>query len=131
MRTNGKTPAVIFSLPVDDGDAARSILTNYGVDVSGLIVGKGSYKGEEEIALYLPLVAFTDEARACVKAFDQECVLILDNQYNAYLAQQRDNYPSYAFGNPQYIGEFRQLPEAAAKKHKSWSCFGGVYHVAF
>ncbi|WYW04314.1 hypothetical protein Kurepalu1_00012 [Pseudomonas phage vB_PpuP-Kurepalu-1] len=134
MRTNGQTPAVIFSLPVEDGDAARAILSNFGVDVSGLKVGEGCYRGTKEIALYLPLVSFTDEARACVKAYEQECVLVLDNQYNAFLSFGRENYPSYTGlgggAQAKYIGEFKELPKATAERHQSWSCFGGRYYVA-
>lgn len=70
--------------------------------------------------------------KAYLKTDGQRCVLHLDNQYNAWLAQAEYDYGNWLTDGvmPEYLGVFKQVPETQAVKHQGWSRFGGKYYVA-
>jgi hypothetical protein len=131
MRINGKEPRVIFALnlatELDDVRAIRA------AGIEHFTVGLGSYKGKQERS-YNVSIDELEKVRRLASDHNQESVLLLDNQYNAWLSYRDYNFPSYTIGSKpgqcEYIGEFREINENQAAASQSWSKFHGVYYAA-
>lgn len=128
MRTNGKTPVVIFSLndPLKALDAINAFVPDNKIER-----GTGCFEGKREQAYSMELSLFSDDVKAIIAADGQAAVLYLDNQYNAWLSPADKGYPTWLDKTmPKYIGEFRETTETQAFKRPGWSRFGGRYFVA-
>jgi len=130
MRINGKEPRVIFALnlPTEVDDVRR--IREAGIE--HFAVGTGSYKGKQE-RCYNVSIDDLPKVRQLAAYHNQESVLILDNQYNAWLSLAEGNYPSYSAGACdvcKYVGEFKEISSTQAARLESWSQFHGVYYAA-
>lgn len=124
MRTNGKTPLVIFSLN------NPALLENVAAPIS---TGRGCFEGQEEVAYAMELRHFDHNFRHLLAEDGQKCVLLLDNQYNAWLSFGPE-YLGYSggivAGKCLYAGEFKEVDQHVALKSEGWSEFLGRYYVA-
>jgi hypothetical protein len=130
MRINGKEPRVIFALnlatEVDDVRAIRA------AGIEHFAIGTGSYKGKQERS-YNVSINELEKVRNLARINNQESILLLDNQYNAWLSSAKGGYPSYVGGSTSlclYLGEFKETSETQAIRSDAWSKFHGVYYVA-
>lgn len=128
MNSNGKTPVVIFSL---SNPQKRDELGTVIPD-SKIQQGVGCFEGQREAAYCVALSYFTEEVKNFLKADGQLAVLLLDNQYNAWLAYAENDYGDWLTDGvmPKYLGTFKQLPQTQAEKCSGWSRFDGKYYVA-
>ena len=131
MRINGKEPRIIFALNLPtEADDVRAIRA---AGIEHFAVGKGSYKGKQERSYNVSIDHF-DKVRELAAAHNQESVLLLDNQYNAWVSYGSAGYPSYSTGAKkgkcEYIGEFKEVSSTQAAGLTAWSQFHGVYYAA-
>lgn len=130
MRINGKEPRVIFALnqPTEVEDVRR--IREAGIE--HFAIGTGSYNGQQE-RVYNVSIDYLPNVRQLAAYHNQESILILDNQYNAWLSFKEGNYPSYSGGSSdvcKYLGEFKEISSTQAARLESWSQFHGVYYAA-
>lgn len=131
MRTNGKQPVVLLSL--NRVDQAADIEALKGAGVTEFQPGRGCFEGKTELCYAVPIEQFTVEVRSLLRQCDQSAVFFLDNQYNAWLATAEHDYTGYTASDEHravYAGEFKEVPQIVAERHKGWSEFGGKYYVA-
>lgn len=130
MNSNGKAPAVIFS--VNRPDALTYLVNELGLPFKNVTGGTGCFEGQKEQCWAIPQALFTDKVKEFLKEDGQLCVLHLDNQYNAWLAKAENDYGNWLTEGvmPEYLGVFKEVPEVVAVKHAGWSRFGGKYYVA-
>lgn len=125
MRTNAHPPMFILALncPTQKEDVA--VLHSLGVEHFG--VGKGSYEGQTENAYLLSAAEFA-KVRPHLHEYNQESVLFLDNQRNAFLCYRKDGY--YLTEKAKYVGEFKEVAKTTAAGLQNWCCFSGIYYAA-
>lgn len=130
MNSNGKAPAVIFSM--NRPDALTFLVRDLGIKFKDIQGGVGSYEGKQEQCWAIPQHLFTDEVKRALREDGQQCVLHLDNQYNAWLAYAANDYGNWLTDGvmPTYLGTFKETPETQAIKRPGWTRFGGKYYVA-
>lgn len=132
MRVNGKQPVVLVALNFPT--AAEDIAALEGAGVTNFEGGTGCFEGHREQCYALPIEQFTQEVKDLLKAREQKCVMYLDNQYNAWLSYNENNYAGYNVAKPEvmatYVGEFKSTTQQQAEKAASWTRFGGQYYVA-
>lgn len=130
MRTNGKQPVVILALNRESQEADLACLRAAGV--TNIEAGAGSFEGITELAYCIPIEQFTDEVRVLLHECEQQAVMFLDNQYNAWFSTADKGYPSYSANEnrPVYVGEFREVSQLVAQRSPGYSHFGGKYYVA-
>ena len=130
MRINGKEPRVIFALNTDSELSDVRAIRAAGID--HFAIGRGSYNGKSE-CVYNVSIDDLPKVRELAAYHNQESVLILDNQYNAWLSFKDGNYPSYSGGASEmckFLGEFKEVSSTQAARLQSWSQFHGVYYAA-
>lgn len=127
MRVNARDPKVIFSLH-GDAVAVAEKLTNFNSELH-FSLGEGRFNGEHEVCVMVPAVEFDPTLKALLREDGQQCVLYLDNQWNGFISEQKDNYPSFSLGETTYIGEFVEVPVTTAEHNGDYSKFGGRYFI--
>lgn len=75
----------------------------------------GCYKGDKEWS-YLVDAEYLDSLRLLLKEHNQESVLYLDNQRNAFLLYASTNYTE-----PEYLGRLRETSQAMALKEDAYT----------
>ncbi len=132
MRTNGKQPVVLLAL--NRVDQAADIDALKGAGVTSYEAGRGCFEGKTELCYAVPVEQFTEQVRSLLRECDQKAVFFLDNQYNAWLATAENDYIGYNTDDHAkravYAGEFKEVPQTVAFRHKGYSEFGGKYYVA-
>lgn len=132
MRVNDYPALIIFALNTElTEEKEREFIE----DIIGPVVPViGVYKGEQERSYLVGAYNFDKEAfnlmlKQSRNGNGQECILYLDNQRQAYLLPQEDDY---SFGpNYTHLGTFRAVPEAVAKKHDAYTIDAdGRYFIA-
>lgn len=125
MRHNALAPLYIVALNTGSQADDLRLLRSVGIEHEGL--ARGSYKGQEEDSYILSAENFL-KIRPKLAERDQESVLFLDNQRNAYLYVVEDGYK--AGPNQVWIGEWVEVPETVAVRHEAWTRTQGRYFIA-
>ncbi len=128
MRANSQTSRVIFALNRESEVEDVRLIRSLGIE--HFKIGQGCYKGQSERS-YAVNLEHLDKLRPLLKECGQQCVLLLDNQGNAFLSKSEDDFPSYVLGPVEYTGEFKEVPQSQALRCESWSCFQDRYYIAF
>ena len=112
MRQHNLKPAIIFALNAGSTGYEESLLNGLGIHCKVLI---GSYKKVTEYS-YIADASDLDKLKSLLRETNQESVLYLDNQRNAYLLYALDNYTEQ-----KYIGDWTEVSQQTALKEDAYT----------
>ena len=112
MKSNNHTPLVIMAINTDsytnDIKAIQEYIPKYNRKAL-----QGVYKGTSELAYLVEVNDNMDAIQAIASKHNQDCILYLDNQRNAYLV-----YPD---NSQEHIGVFKSASKQLAEKQDSYT----------
>lgn len=110
MKNHTFKPVVIFSLNLINPSQERLLLESKGIKYIPCL---GSYRGEQENSYVINYEDF-DKISPLIDYCNQEYVLFLDNQRNAYLVYVKNH-------KTEYLGRWIEVSERVAKAEDAWS----------